>query len=74
MRSDINHLPHAKQRELDRVVEMLFQGFRETVQNATGPRKSARILKIILFGSYARGTGSMRSPMPTSTNRITTFW
>lgn len=55
MRSDINHLPHAKQRELDRVVEMLFQGFRETTQNATGPRKSARILKVILFGSYARG-------------------
>lgn len=55
MRSDINHLPHGKQRELDRVVEMLFQGFRETTQNATGPRKSARILKVILFGSYARG-------------------
>lgn len=55
MRTDINHLPPAKQRELDRVVEMLFQGFREATQNATGRRKSARILKVILFGSYARG-------------------
>ncbi|MDF0544996.1 nucleotidyltransferase domain-containing protein [Sphingobium sp. H39-3-25] len=55
MRTDLDHLPSAKQRELDRVVEMLFQGFREATQEATGRRKSARILKIILFGSYARG-------------------
>jgi len=55
MRNDILHLPLAKQRELDRVVEMLFQGFREATENATGRRKSGRILKIILFGSYARG-------------------
>ncbi|SES12281.1 nucleotidyltransferase domain-containing protein [Sphingobium sp. YR768] len=55
MRTDLNHLPIAKQRELDRVVEMLFQGFREATLEATGRRKSARILKVILFGSYARG-------------------
>ncbi|HEX7855068.1 MAG TPA: nucleotidyltransferase and HEPN domain-containing protein [Sphingobium sp.] len=55
MRADINHLPAVKQRELDRVVEMLFQGFREATQDAKGRRKSARILKVILFGSYARG-------------------
>lgn len=55
MRTDINHLPAAKQRELERVVEILFQGFREVTQEATGRRKAARILKVILFGSYARG-------------------
>jgi predicted nucleotidyltransferase/HEPN domain-containing protein len=55
MRIDLNHLPITKQRELDRVVEILFQGFREATQEATGRRKSARILKVILFGSYARG-------------------
>lgn len=55
MRTDLNHLPISKQRELDRVVEILFQGFREATQEATGRRKSARILKVILFGSYARG-------------------
>ncbi|NKJ02441.1 nucleotidyltransferase domain-containing protein [Novosphingobium sp. SG707] len=55
MRSDLNHLPAVKQRELDRVVEILFQGFREATQEAIGRRKSARILKVILFGSYARG-------------------
>ena len=54
MRTDINHLPAVKQRELDRAVEMLFQGFREATQDAKGRRKSARILKVILFGSYAR--------------------
>ena len=55
MRTGLDHLPLAKQRELDRVVEMIFQGFREATQNATGRKKSARIVKIILFGSYARG-------------------
>jgi predicted nucleotidyltransferase len=55
MRTDVNHLPATKQRELERVVEILFQGLREATQDATGPRKSARILKVILFGSYARG-------------------
>ncbi len=55
MRTDIDHLPPQKQRELDVIVEMLFQGLRAATQNATGRRKSGRILKIILFGSYARG-------------------
>jgi predicted nucleotidyltransferase/HEPN domain-containing protein len=55
MRTDLQHLPAVKQRELDRVVEILFQGFREATQEATGRRKAARILKVILFGSYARG-------------------
>ncbi|MFT3965792.1 MAG: hypothetical protein QM690_07925 [Sphingobium sp.] len=55
MRTDLNHLPAAKQRELERVVEIIFQGFREATQNATGRRQqSARILKIILFDYYAR--------------------
>ncbi|WP_447759702.1 HEPN domain-containing protein [Sphingopyxis panaciterrae] len=55
MRTDIDHLPPAKQRELERVVETIFDEFRGATENATGPRKGARILKIILFGSHARG-------------------
>ena len=55
MRADLDHLPAAKQRELERVVEIIFDEFREATENATGPRKGARILKIILFGSHARG-------------------
>ncbi|RJF93323.1 nucleotidyltransferase and HEPN domain-containing protein [Sphingomonas cavernae] len=55
MRTDLDHLPAAKQRELERVVEAIFDEFRGATENATGPRKGARILKIILFGSHARG-------------------
>lgn len=55
MRNDLNHLPTAKQRELERIVEGIFDEFRGATENATGPRKGARILKIILFGSHARG-------------------
>ena len=55
MRTDIDHLPASKQRELERIVEVIFDEFREATKNATGPRKGARILKVILFGSHARG-------------------
>ncbi|MHA6766753.1 HEPN domain-containing protein [Sphingobium ummariense] len=55
MRTDIDHLPAAKQRELERMVEVIFEEFRGAIENATGPRKGARILKVVLFGSHARG-------------------
>lgn len=55
MRTDLNHLPAAKQRELERIVEAIFDEFRGATENAIGPRKGARILKVILFGSHARG-------------------
>jgi predicted nucleotidyltransferase/HEPN domain-containing protein len=55
MRSDIDHLPPAKQRELDRVVQILFEEFAAAHENATERRRRGRILKIILYGSHARG-------------------
>lgn len=56
MRSDIDHLPLAKQRELERVVQILFEEFGEATALATQDwKKKGRILKIILYGSYARG-------------------
>ncbi len=55
MRTDIDHLPAAKQRELERIVEVIFEEFRDAIENDTGPRKGARILKVVLFGSHARG-------------------
>ena len=55
MRTDLDHLPAAKQRELERIVETIFDEFRQATENAVGRRKGARILKIILFGSHARG-------------------
>ena len=54
MRTDVDHLPAVKQRELERTVEIIFDEFGAATENATGRRKGARILKIILFGSYAR--------------------
>jgi len=54
MRTDVDHLPAAKQRELERVVEILFDEFGQATENATGRRKGARILKVVLFGSHAR--------------------
>ncbi|WP_035600177.1 HEPN domain-containing protein [Hyphomonas polymorpha] len=57
MRTDLDHLPHGKQRELARVTEILFEEFTDAMAGASSPKKKqGRILKIILFGSYARGT------------------
>jgi predicted nucleotidyltransferase/HEPN domain-containing protein len=56
MRTDLDHLPAAKQRELERVVQVLFEEFEEARALATQDwKKKGRILKIILYGSYARG-------------------
>ena len=56
MRSDLDHLPPAKQRELERVVQILFEEFGDATAIATSDwKKQARILKVILYGSYARG-------------------
>lgn len=56
MRSDIDHLPPHKQRELERVVQIVFEEFEDALALATqGWKKKGRIAKIVLYGSYARG-------------------
>src|ERR1700750_3295821 len=55
MRSNIDHLPAAKQRDLDRVVQILFEEFAAAHEHAIERRRRGRILKIILYGSHARG-------------------
>ncbi|MBC9035042.1 HEPN domain-containing protein [Sphingomonas sp. JC676] len=56
MRNDLDHLPQAKQRELAHVVRILFEEFAEITARTTDPKKkAARILKLVLFGSHARG-------------------
>lgn len=56
MKTGLDHLPPAKQRELERVVQILFQEFDDATAVATSDwKKQARILKVILYGSYARG-------------------
>jgi uncharacterized protein len=56
MRTDLDHLPPPKQRELERVVQILFEEFEKATALATSSwKRQARILKVILYGSYARG-------------------
>jgi predicted nucleotidyltransferase/HEPN domain-containing protein len=55
MRTDLDHLPASKQRELERVVQILFEEFEVAKQDATGDRKRGKIVKVILYGSHARG-------------------
>jgi uncharacterized protein len=56
MKTDLDHLPAGKQRELAHVVETVRQGFARATAQRTQPRyREGKLLKIILFGSYARG-------------------
>ncbi len=56
MRDDVAHLPDKKRRDLDRVVEVLFAEFEQATSLSTQKwRRQGRILKVILYGSYARG-------------------
>jgi predicted nucleotidyltransferase/HEPN domain-containing protein len=56
MRTDLDQLPATKQRELEHVVQILFEEFGDATAIATSAwKKQARILKVILYGSYARG-------------------
>lgn len=56
MRSSYDHLPAPKQRELERVVQIIFEEFDDAFALSTQDwKKKGRISKIILYGSYARG-------------------
>jgi len=56
MKTSIDHLPEHKQCELGRIVDILHEEFDDALDNGTAEfKKKGRILKIILFGSYARG-------------------
>ncbi|MHC2296372.1 nucleotidyltransferase and HEPN domain-containing protein [Rhizobium mongolense] len=57
MRSSLEHLPENKQRELARVVAIIHEEFADALAGTSAAfKKRGRILKIILFGSYGRGT------------------
>lgn len=56
MKTDLDHLPGGKQQDLARIVEILFAEFEDATALATQKwKKQGRILKVILYGSYARG-------------------
>ena len=50
------HLPENKRRELERVARILFDEFEDAQKTRLSDKdRKGRILKLILFGSYARG-------------------
>lgn len=56
MRRELDHLPASKQRELDRVLQIVFEEFGDAMALARNEwKKAGRILKVVLYGSYARG-------------------
>ena len=56
MRTSLDPLPPIKQRELERVLEILFEEFNDVLALAQHQwKKKGRISKVILYGSYARG-------------------
>jgi predicted nucleotidyltransferase len=55
MRKDLHHLPAAQRGELERIKLLLMAEFAKATKCASQPwKRDGRILKIILFGSYAR--------------------
>ena len=56
MRDQLDHLPQSTQRELAHVVRVLFEEFEAALRPGTSKwSKQGRILKIVLYGSFARG-------------------
>lgn len=56
MHTSLDHLPPGKRRELTHVVEVLRNKFAEATSARKAPRlRDGQLLKIVLFGSYARG-------------------
>ena len=57
MKTDLDHLPPQKQREIERVLQLIFEEFDDAFALARHEwKKAGRIVKVILYGSYARGT------------------
>lgn len=55
MKSEIDHLPAKQQGELGRITQLLMEEFARSIERATMEwKRNGKILKIILFGSYAR--------------------
>jgi predicted nucleotidyltransferase/HEPN domain-containing protein len=55
MKTEIDHLPEQQQGELRHIVQVLMEEFATSISRSTMEwKRNGKILKIILFGSYAR--------------------
>ncbi len=56
MKSSLDHIPPQRQRELSRALQILHEEFEDALKEGSAEfKKRGRILKVILFGSYAKG-------------------
>ncbi|MDW6001873.1 HEPN domain-containing protein [Vibrio mangrovi] len=56
MKTSLDHLPEYKQRELATISGILRDTLEDYLRGKTGSKSEFRILKIILFGSHAKGS------------------
>ncbi|MEI8634957.1 nucleotidyltransferase domain-containing protein [Vibrio sp. PP-XX7] len=56
MKTSLDHLPERKQQELHTIATILRTALDEFLTHENGSKTEFRILKIILFGSHAKGT------------------
>jgi len=55
MKTNLDHLPAAKQRELEHIKSVLMSEFDTAIAGGTQPwRRNGKILKLVLFGSFSR--------------------
>jgi predicted nucleotidyltransferase/HEPN domain-containing protein len=55
MKTNLDHLPPAKQRELEHIKSVFMREFEAAIAGGTQPwRRNGKILKLVLFGSYSR--------------------
>ena len=55
MKTSLDHLPRRTRRELEKAVHIVQVEFAEAVAKDLAAQAGAEILKIVLYGSYARG-------------------
>jgi HEPN domain-containing protein/predicted nucleotidyltransferase len=56
MKTSLDHLPEHKQQDVQTIATILRDEFDKYLQTKVGNKASGRIVKIILFGSHAKGT------------------
>lgn len=56
MKTDLLHLPEQKQQALQTITQVIREEFDQVINRAVGKKKDGHIVKIILFGSHAKGT------------------
>jgi hypothetical protein len=57
MRTLLAHLPEKKRQELAHILWVIFKEFNDRQKGKSEKKRAGKILKVILFDSYARGAG-----------------